>query len=285
MLLRVLGTVIGLLVVCGMTTTSALAQSAPVGQHAERAAAAPPTTDELRFGASLGGNLSTGNTRSMSLAFNAKFGWKAANNSLGIEADVLYGRASVKAGGAWQPWDTSAESFSGKARYDRFFTENDTIFGSLGALRNRFAGLDSRLQLQVGYMRNLYVKPQHRLWVEAGYDLSADNYDPDPLRDPGTGEILEGSDLFHSARIFLGYDNHLSELVTFATGLESLFDVEEARNFRFNWTNEIGLKVAGDLSVGAKFVLRVDNLPVPSNDVTDTTTLLTVTYAFQQGAE
>src|SRR6185312_15987407 len=111
-------------------------------------------------------------------------------HALDLSMDFAYGRARPSVA---QPMVDVARNLRSRGRYALFLSTMDALFLS-GIYRwDTFAGLDARLQGQVGYMRNLYVEEKLRLWGELGYDLTYENYDPDPLPDPvNTGRFIKG---------------------------------------------------------------------------------------------
>jgi putative salt-induced outer membrane protein YdiY len=104
-------------------------------------------------------------------------------------------------------------------------------------------------------------------------DMDGDPVDPDipPLTPDGTQVV-------HSARLFLGYDNHLTEGLTYLGGLEGLVSVEEPRDTRISMDNALRSKVAGNLQLEIKFSLQFDNEPVPGAKKLDTQTIGSLIY-------
>jgi hypothetical protein len=127
-----------------------------------------------------------------------------------------------------------------------------------------FAGLDARLQGQVGYLRNLYMQDKLRLWGEVGYDLTYENYDPDPLPDPANpGRNLKNHQYIHSARLFLGYDNQINPMMVVLLGVEGLLNVKEPGDSRVNGDLALRSVVIDRLQLELKFILQVDTKPAP----------------------
>ena len=254
----------------------------PPTQHSEHVAEAPPAADETSWTLQAGGILNTGNTRSVALSGGSRLGIKRSRNVFAAELTGTYGTASLRDSttGEFGNYANNSENVTGKARYDRFLTDMDALFISVGALHDPFAGLDVRVQGQAGYLRNFFLacEGKHRFWGEVGYDLTYDNFDPDPLLDPD-GNRLDGTQVIHSARVFLGYDNHVTENVTFLTGLETLIDVQDIDNVRLNSVSELRSKLAGKLQLGLQFSLRFDNVPVEGTESLDTTTTLNLLYS------
>lgn len=274
-----------------LVPAATLAQpAAPTAQHTEAVAEIPaePPTDETVFNASLGTTIALGNTRSISGAASLRLGLRRDAHAVAAEAQATLTMAALRDSMTREfgDFDRTAENFTGKLRYDFFLTDDDAIFGSVAARRDTFAGLDSRVQIQLGYLRNLFREENHRLWAEAGYDLSLDNYFPNPLIDPmDMMTELPNSEAFHSARLFLGYDNHIDEDFTYLTGVECLIDVETPANTRLAWANELRSNLGGSFALGINFNLGFDNEPVQGTDSLDTTTIVTLTYTWKDEEE
>jgi putative salt-induced outer membrane protein YdiY len=254
----------------------------PPTQHSEHVAEAAPSTDETIWTVQAGGILNTGNTRSLSLSGGSRLSLKRARNVFAAAITATYGTASLRdpTTNEFGDYVNSSENVTGSARYDRFLSEMDALFVSVGALHDPFAGLDIRMQGQAGYLRNFfkYSEGKHRFWGEVGYDLTYDNFEPDPLLD-ADGNRLDGSQVIHSGRLFVGYDNHVNENVTFLTGVEALLDVQDVDNLRLNSVSELRSKISGKLQLGLQFSLRFDNVPVEGTEKLDTTTTLNLLYS------
>jgi putative salt-induced outer membrane protein YdiY len=142
-----------------------------------------------------------------------------------------------------------------------------------------FAGLDARVQGQLGYMRNFFKVENHKFWGELGYDVTYDNYDPDPLLDPTDPSIiLPGSDVVHSARGFLGYNNELNEEVMFLTGVAALVNVEDTDDVRVTWNSALRSTIGAGFQLELKLLLDLDTQPVPGKEKVDTTTTVNLIY-------
>lgn len=261
--------------------TVAQAQPAAIEQHTEAVTADAFQEDVTTLNASFGGSMNTGNTEAWQLNTGSAFSVIRDRHGFALNMDFSYGRAN-----AAEPEGTPANeelvdtvrNLKTKARYDFFFTPLDAVFLA-GAYRwDTFAGLDARLQGQLGYMRNLFKETDHRFWAELGYDITYDNYDPDPLVDAATMMLLPGDEVVHSARGFLGYDNKLSATLTFLTGIEALLNVEETSDVRLSWDNALRSAISGSFQLEAKFSLQLDTEPVPGTKKVDTLTTLNLIY-------
>lgn len=236
--------------------------------------------DVTTLNASLGGQLNSGNTEAWQLNTGSAFVLVRGRHGLALNMDFSYGRANVQDDMLDELVDT-IRNLRSRARYDFFMTPMDAVFLA-GAYRwDTFAGLDARVSGQVGYMRNFFKATKTRFWGELGYDLTYDNYDPDPLRaDPAdpTSAILPGDAVVHSVRAFLGYDNQINEALTFITGLEGLFNVEDSEDWRANWDNALRSTIAGSLQLELKLSLQYDNQPVFDKKELDTQTTVALIY-------
>lgn len=266
-------------------TGRALAQipTAPT-QNTERVAdrpAADAPDDDTVWSLSLGGTFNTGNTRSVAISTGTNLLVRRGAHQFSLSGQWTYGRASVRTAGVFGPWAQTSDNLNGRARYDYFLTDDDALYGVVGARRDHFAGLDSRMQFQLGYARNFYAAEKHRFWGEVGYDVTLDNFFPNPLVDPMTMQVLAGSGVYHSARAFVGYDNHFSERWSVLSGLEGLFNVQTAADVRLNWISELGLNIVDGFAVKLQHTLRFDNQPVTGTGKLDTITVVNLTYTLQ----
>lgn len=270
--------------VAGFTSAASAQTPAAPGQNTERVAerpAADAPADDSVFTLSLGGTANTGNTRSVAIAAGTSLVLRRGPHQFSAGGQWTYGRASIRTAGVFGPWQGNADNLNGRVRYDYFLTDDDALYAVAAARRDHFAGLDSRIQIQAGYARNFFNAEKHRFWGEAGYDVTLDNFFPNPLLDPMTMQVLDNTGVFHSARVFVGYDNHLSDQWSFNSGLEGLIDVQTVENVRINWLNELGLTIVDGLAAKLQYTLRFDNLPVVGTGKLDTITIVNLTYTLQ----
>lgn len=248
-------------------------------QFVETAPLEIPETDETQLNLSAGGVLNTGNTRAFQANVGGDFRMVRGDSAFGANTGFVYGRADLPEDETDDYQDTS-RNLNARARYDYFVTTMDAIFAA-GVYRwDTFAGLDTRLQGQLGYLRNFIVKEEAmRFWGEVGYDITYDNYTQEVLDDlADMGEPVEEETVVHSGRLFFGYDNHLNELVTVLIGLEGLLNVERPEDFRLNWDNALRSKLNGSLQLEVKFSLKFDSEPVPGTRKVDTMTQVNLIY-------
>ncbi len=272
-----------------LLTSSAWAQSSapPIDHSKERPTDAAPEEPEeddgrLEWNIVGGALLNTGNTQSFQVNAGTNLDFYRDFNQLYADFNVVYGIAVLDPRGTDDDptnddFDRTAFNINSKLRYDRFFTEMDAAFLGVVARHDRFAGLDLRIQGQIGYLRNFFKEENHRFWGEAGYDITYDNFDPDPLTDPD-GNELDGDAIVQAIRLFLGYDNQINKMVAFGTGLEALFNVEDGEDVRLNSVSQLNSTIADNLQLELKFTLLFDNVPVAGFRRLDTTTQLNLIY-------
>lgn len=213
------------------------------------------------FSASFGGALSSGNTQAMQATVGTIFGMVRDRHALDLTMDFVYGRARPSAAG--DVVDT-ARNLRSRGRYALFLSTMDALFVAGMYRWDTFAGLDARLQGQAGYMRNLYTEDKLRLWGEIGYDLTYENYDPDPLPDPANpARSIEGYQYLHSARLFLGYDNQINAMMVVLLGIEGLLNVVEPSDSRVNADLALRSVVIDRLQLEFKASIMVDTKPPP----------------------
>jgi putative salt-induced outer membrane protein YdiY len=267
-------------VVIGALASTALAQPAEETPFAEKAAAEPFQKDVTSMNASFGGTMNAGNTQATSVSAGSTFGLVRGRHGLSLSMDFAYGRARVTdpVTRISRTADT-VRNMRARGRYDLFLTPLDALFLAGQYRWDPFAGLDARNEGLIGYKRYLYKEDKHLLWGELGYDLTYDNYDPDPLPDPTTpGRFLPGHEYVHAARLFFGYDNQLNDAVQLLTGVEGLLDVKEPKDFRFNWDLAIRSSIVSRLQLELKFSLQFDNVPVPGKKSLDAQTRANLIY-------
>ena len=263
-------------------TSVVLAQPEGPDQHNEAFAESKEEDHETAFDLSVGGSLNTGNTQSWTLSAGNRFYLLRGRHSFEQTTAFNYGQADIVEADGEEEVDAledTVRNLNIRGRYDFFLAKMDALFTALLYRWDTFAGLDARVQGQFGYLRNIFKQDGQRGWAEAGYDITYDNLDPDPLPDPeNEGAFLDGTDIVHSARLFVGYDNHINEHVTFLTGLETLFNVENADDIRVNWDAAIRAALMGSLQLELKFAAKFDTEPVPGAEKLDTNTLLNLIY-------
>jgi putative salt-induced outer membrane protein len=223
-----------------------------------------------------GGLSASGNSRSLALTSLASVRARRGANEFSAAAAANYGRSAAKPS---DPVQTTIENYQGKVRYDRFVSDPLALFTSLSGRRDRFQGLDLRLNLDPGLAYYFVQAPKHQLWAEAGYDLQYDIRRNSAIADALVqGTILVKAKTRHSARLFAGYRNNLNDAVTFNTGVEYLQGLPETQFWRFNWDVGLTAAIAAKFSLATTFSLRYDNQPLTGIKSTDTLTAINLVY-------
>jgi putative salt-induced outer membrane protein len=242
----------------------------------EAAPVALETKEETAVEVSAGGLMASGNARSMAGTSAGKVRLRRADNQYSADVAGNYARAAADTAA---PMETSVENLQGRVRYDRFLSEAWSAFVAQSARRDRFQGLALRLNFDPGIAYYLLHEENHRLSFELGYDLQFDVRRDDLI----AASALEGIDVdkgkvTHSGRGFAGYENKLSAVVSFSTGLEYIQAITERESWRLNWDVGLTSSISESFSLATTFSLRFDNNPLPGVEKTDTTTALSLVY-------
>jgi putative salt-induced outer membrane protein len=233
---------------------------------------ADPVTDATEAKLQLGALISTGNSRSLATTGSGSMRLRRDKNEFSAVVAANYARAAASPD---VDTETTMENYQGKVRYDRFVSEQTSLFLSFSGRRDRFQGLDGRLNLDPGLAYYFVSEEKQRLWGELGYDLQYDVRNEDAI----VAAAAEGTDLGktktrHSARAFLGYHTNVNERVSFDTGAELLVGIPSTENWRLNWDNSLTVSLDSRFSLGTSFNLRYDNNPLTGVESLDTVTAL-----------
>ena len=153
------------------------------------------------------------------------------------------------------------------------------MFGAASLRHDKFQGLDLRLNLDPGIEYYIVDEGKEQLWTEVGYDYQYDiRTDYEIATAALAGTALAKHELRHSARVFAGYTNSVSEAVTIATGLEYLQGLDDTTNYRLNWDGSVGSSVGKGFSIATTVSVRYDHNPLPGVEKTDVVTALSLVY-------
>jgi putative salt-induced outer membrane protein YdiY len=271
-----------------LAATSARAQTPPppaapppAAQYTEKVSLArPPVAHRVAGNLSAGTTLNGGNTQSYGATLGGRF--QLTHDLHQLTAEAL-GTGAWARNVATDEVDPTARNIVGRARYDIFLTKNDALFVALAPRRDPFAGIAIRLQTQAGCLRNLYAPADnHRLWSEVGYDYTYDLFSK--FRVPGqVGPLPDTAgdhEHVHSARLFLGYTNLLTPLLTANLGLEFLYDFQESDNNRVNSLIELTSSVSQRFKLSLLSRILYDQKPVEGKEKTDYVTTFQLVYTF-----
>lgn len=282
---------------------TAFAQATPMGAEAPPADAkalvatpkgakdAPaivaPKADETNASLAAGGLITTGNSKTVALTLNGQLDMRRGNNGFLFGALGNYGESSIK--GA--PSRATAQNLQGKLRYDRYFIDSLSGFLITTGRHDKFQGLDFRLNLDPGVKYIPFKDEAQSLWVELGYDFQFDARSTDgrvPAAADGTpiagAPLLDATRTDHSARGYLGYRRSFNSAVTFSTGVELLQSFVKtdlgSSDTRVNFDANLAAKLDYGFALGVGFTARYDRLPIAGREKLDTTTTLSLIYAW-----
>ena len=246
--------------------------------------------DATELSTSAGALLASGNARLVALTASGKFRLRRGENQFSAAGAFNYARAASIAEDSMR---TTVENLQGLARYDRFLGDV-ALFAQAQGRRNRFQGLDLRLNVDPGAGYYFLNEQNTLLWVEVGYDLLFDvrrdearaQLGPDKQPVPGA-PLLEKTQAVHSARLFAGYELALDTGFKLSAGLEYLqglaasntrADQTATEIYRINGTITAQAKVYGNLSMSLAFTGRYDNGALPGKEKLDTITSANLVY-------
>jgi hypothetical protein len=258
-----------------------------VNQTTEQGALRPKVADQRLVNLAFGATVNGGNSKTYAGNLGGRFGLVRERHQVTVEA-----LGSV--GGSRRNRLTDVDLTSGnviaRARYDLFLSQLDAVFVAIAPRHDKFAGLDLRLQNQIGYLRNLFFPVDaHRVWTEVGYDFTYDNIGrvkgaaaAMPTSTPPT--MSKGSDPFiHSARVFFGYTNRLSPGANLSVGVENLLDFEDRKNVRVNSLIELTSSITQSFKLGLQSRVLFDNVPVTTTKY-DVIAVAQLVYTFDSNA-
>jgi len=277
-------TALGLLL---LLAAPAFAQANPTFAYgkpdAVKADAPPPPPVEWKALAKGGMSFTTGNSQTTNGNLALAVSRKANGNRFSFDAAMNYGTSNnlvarfvppdmTTVVGLDRNQVTSTNNWLSKARYDRFFTTNNSGYASALAAADPIAGKSFAGGGQVGYSRQLVKNDVHLLVSELGYDYSYERYLQQPMRTIDPVSI-------HSARLFLGETMKLSPTSGASASVEALFNLNREDKAldvgtgmpgvgAFKDTRVVGklgltTTVLARLSVGIGFTLRYDQNPPP----------------------
>ncbi|MGD0678567.1 MAG: DUF481 domain-containing protein [Polyangiaceae bacterium] len=282
---------------CGwlLLTTSARADNSALGAPPADATAlvtAPKATEDVptwtapavttNATISAGGQATTGNSNMLAATVNGKFDTRRGADAFGASLLGNYGQSAPPSNPEQGHEYVTTQNVQGRIRYDRYFSDSFAGFFMVTGRNDRFQGLVFRLNLDPGIKGVFFKTPETSLWGELGYDYQFDWRLDSASYDMGLYRKVAD----HSARAFLGFKHSFNKHVTFTTGAEFLqgFVKSTLANLdydsRLNYDALVAADMGGGLSLGAGFSARWDSRPLPGKAQTDTSTTLSLIYAF-----
>lgn len=247
-----------------------------------------PSSDNTNMNLSAGGLVTTGNSKTVALTLNGQFDMRRGDNGVLIGLLGNYGESTV----APNPSTPTAQNIQGKLRYDRYFIDNLAGFLLATGRHDRFQGIGFRLNLDPGLKVIAYKDEAQSIWAELGYDFQFDARNDTGRQPPKDSPIgtppFAATRTDHSARGYLGYRRNFNSAVTFSTGVELLQSFVETdlgnADTRVNFDANLAAKLDFGFSLGVGFSARYDRLPIPGKQQLDTTTTMSIIYAWSDAA-
>lgn len=241
----------------------------------EKPKAPDEAADEVEWKASVqaGLILTTGNSETTTTSVGASASRKEGMNKLQLDVNAAYARSSIfiasdfngdgfiSANEIQRPSSTTTRAWEVKARYDRFLTTHNALYGlgKIGA--DEPAGKELLGGAQLGYSRQLYKTDTHELVGEGGYDFT--------YEDSTAGDAFA----IHSGRVFTGYTGKLSDDTGVKVSTELLMNVnsldtpageiEPLEDTRVTSLIEVTTKLHDHISFSFGFTAKYDNAPSP----------------------
>lgn len=250
-------------------------------------AGALPSSDDPRVAneaaLAAGGLFSSGNARTVALTSSGKLRIRRDEHQFTAQAAANFARAGKKG----ESVESTVENYQGLLRYDYFFTDNIAGFLQSSARRDRFQGLDLRLNFDPGAAYYFVNTKTQQLRGELGYDLQHDirrdasrtvvaETPPGGTAPPPT--LLAKTQTLHNVRAFLGYDSKIYKEVGFVTSFEYLQNVSDLGTYRFVF--DVGLKsnISTNLAIATTYTMRFENKPLPNIDKADSIASVNLVY-------
>lgn len=227
-----------------------------------------------------GALLASGNSRSMAVTTAGTFRLRRGDNQLSIAAAANYATARPAGETAMRK---TVENYQAKSRYDRFLAKHVAVFGAVSLRKDRFQGLDLRLNLDPGFAYYFVDDKAMQLWSELGYDFQYDKRNQQVLDKANAtlanpADRLERTQSRHSGRLFVGYNGSINEVVGFTMGVEYLQAMASTENWRLVGDAGINATLAGKFSISTTVTVRYDHNPLPGIETLDTMESVSLVY-------
>ncbi len=277
-----------------------------------------PVPDSTAGAVNAGMQLATGNSQLLAVTGGGKIDLRRGHHGFGaaILGNYAEAYAAPVAPATQGTWSDTTRNLQGKLRYDFYFERDWSAFLQVTGTHDAFQATTFRLNIDPG-IKYLFINHEKtKLWAELGYDFEFDdNYvDSNGFEQAGAGGkvsdatsnlpiMIVQTNTMHSLRAFAGFRHAFSKEVTLSAGLEYLqglggsgdglpnlpagfTDAEVSRQkltltrSRVNFDALFAAHVAGGLSLGVGFTAKYNSNPLPGKQDVDTTTTLSLIYAF-----
>ena len=247
-------------------------------------AAAPAFAEDSTFAgtqlsAELGTSVATGNAIFYTVAGSVAASHEWQRNKLGVVGGINIGGAKsdldgdglLSAAERAADYQDNVKRYFTEARYDRFFSDVDSLYVLAGAFHDPFAGYDLRSHEQLGYSRRWIKNDTTEFATEVGFDYAQEDY---------TQEAIDGGsepyqDVF-AARVMLGLSHKFNDNVAFTDTFEVYENVIDTKDLRLLNTAAVSATLSTKLSLKLSHSLIFDNVPVEGFVSLDQTTMATL---------
>jgi len=247
---------------------------------------APPEEEEqyaTDLSIAAGGLFASGNARQIALTTATKLRLRRYEHQITAATAANFARAAKKGENA----ETTVENYQGLLRYDVFLSNRVSLFVQSVARRDRFQGLDLRLNVDPGVAYHFIQTKNQRLILEIGYDVQhdirrdADRVTETPPVAPATTPtvtVQPKTRTLHNARGFFGYENKLYAEVSFIASLEHIQNFEDPDVYRLVF--DVGLKstIREKLAIATTYTMRYENRPLPDVEKSDSLASINLVY-------
>ncbi len=169
---------------------------------------------------------------------------------------------------AEQDGETTAERYGASLRADRKLGDRWSLFGSLAADHDAFAGYDLRGIAAAGGTYHAMLGPVHELAFDAGLTWTTEHLIADRDRD------------FMGGVFGLTYAWHPRKGTTLGEHLVWYPDFDESSDWRLTSETSVQAALSDRLALKVGYLVRYDHQPVPGFDETDTTTTISLVVGF-----
>lgn len=267
----------------GGDTSAAAPQPAPappnlldVGPNADtvkdKVSYEAPKEDVLSLSLSAGGAWAFGNTNAYQISAGGDFRWVGMPHSVSANVLWLLGGAKVN---SEAPYTQTTDNLNSRAKYELFVSRLDSLFAAVGLRRDRFNGMQPRVNAQLGYGRYFVSEEKVRFWGEVGYDVMYTRY----TQLPGAAPFSD-KQVVHSARLFVGLEHQVHEYLSYVGGLEGFLNVEKPAASRFVFENSLRSTLSDSFKLELKARFMYEAKPVvPGAKKLDTALIISLLYS------
>jgi putative salt-induced outer membrane protein len=186
----------------------------------------------------------TGNSEVLTIAFANELEY---NFTPALTGNWKLGALQGKTSG-----ETTAERYYTDLRFDYRLAERVYTFLLGGWLKDRFAGIDRRVNFGPGIGYHVIKGPKSFLRCEAGLNYTYEDY------------VVQESADFLEGRAYSRYEYMFSEKNRFLLSVEYLQDLNASDNYKLNSETAVVAGLIGALSLKIGYEVRYQNRPKPA---------------------